>query len=196
MNRLSSLSFVLALSAASTQPALAQSRSPSTEAGSPQAAAETETTTEEGHWSLGATLFAGPFEEFPQGGLALDGLLHVSPRLRLGARGTFYAPRTYANVHRNALTWEGLFQGTLLDSKYVDWYGAVGLGVGVFHDDYIRVYEDVTRYVPGISVATGAEWQATHHVRPFVGLGARAYFTDAVTDSQWLELSGGVRVVF
>lgn len=150
---------------------------------------------ENGHWSLGATLHLGPFEDFPRAGLSADGLYHLGRRLRLGGRATYYLPRSYGNVRRNALAAEGLLQTLLVDSRHVDWYFGFGLGAGVFHDDYLRVYDDVTRMVPGISLETGVEVRATQCIRPFVGLAARAYFSDDLTDSQWLELTAGVRLV-
>jgi hypothetical protein len=151
---------------------------------------------ESGRWSLGATLHLGPLEDFPRAGLSVDGLYHFGPRLRLGGRWTYYMPRTYGNVQRNALVVEGLLQTLLIDSQLVDWYFGFGLGVGAFHDDYLRVYEDVTRLVPGTSLESGIEVRATQGIRPFLGGAFRAFFSGDLTDSQWLELTTGVRFVF
>lgn len=179
----SAIAFCLALLMASASAARAESTAPASQE-------------ESGHWSLAGTLHIGPFEDFPLAGLSMDGLYHFGRRLRLGGRATYYFPRTHGNVQRNALTVEGLLQTVLVDSRHVDWYFGVGLGFGVFHDDYLRVYDDVTRLAPGISLETGIEVRATQRIRPFLGVAALAYFSDDLTDSQWLELTTGVRLVF
>lgn len=148
------------------------------------------------HKSLAATAHIGPFENFPKGGVSVDGLYHLHERIRLGGKLTWFFPKAYGNVQRNAGTIELMIQGLLLDYRYVDWTLSFGLGVGLFHDDYQRVYDDVTRLAPGFTLRTGAEVRITNMIHPFVEYGASLYFANNITDTQWMEITLGLRLIF
>jgi hypothetical protein len=75
----------------------------------------------------------------------------------------------------------------------VRWYIEAAFGIGRFHDDFTRS-QDLTRIVPGVSLATGIEVRISEHVRPFVGLGGVTYVSTELTDGQWVEGALGLRV--
>ena len=151
---------------------------------------------ENGRWSLAATAHIGPFENYPNGGISVDALYHFGERLRLGGRILYYAPKTYGNVRRESFLADVLLQVLIVNTRWVDWTFDVGVGLGYFHDDYQRVYDDVSRLAPGLALGTGIEIRATSWMRPFLGFRTVAYFTENITDSQWLELTVGLRFVF
>lgn len=146
-------------------------------------------------WAMAAAASFGPLEPFPRFGVALEGHYRWS-RWRFGGALTFYPASTSGNVARSAWRLEPTAQLLALESDYVDWSFAFGLGVAWFHDDYLAVYPDVSRVAPGFTLGTAIEVRATELLRPFVGLRVVSYFAEDVADDKWLELSVGARLAF
>ncbi|MBN2525801.1 MAG: hypothetical protein JXR76_05355 [Deltaproteobacteria bacterium] len=147
-------------------------------------------------WSILPMLRIGAFEDYPKVGLSADALYHLHARFRLGGRLTFYFPRQFGNVVRNAGLLSILIQGILIDTRFVDWTMELAPGFGFFHDDYLKVYNDVSRLAPGFTLSTGVEVSVTRRIHPWAALGASLYFPDDISDSQWMELLVGIRLLF
>ncbi len=137
----------------------------------------------------------GPLEPSPRFGLSLSA--HYRWRwLRIGGAVAHYPGATQGNVARSVTLIEPHAQFFAIDSRWVDWSFDLGVGVGLFRDDYVQVYDDVSRVAPGFSLGTSLEFRATRLLRPFVGVQAHAYFTPDVADDKWVDLAAGLRFSF
>jgi len=148
----------------------------------------------DGGWSVGVTGHVAPLEDYPRGGLSLDAAHRLRPRLRFGPRLTYYVPRSYGNVRRQVVVLDAALRVDALSGPRASWVFDLSLGLGVFHDDYVRVYDDVSRIAVGFSVGTALEVHTGTRLRPFVGVRLAAFFADDVVDDQWLEAVVGLRI--
>ncbi|MGH1348158.1 MAG: hypothetical protein ACRBN8_41770 [Nannocystales bacterium] len=146
-------------------------------------------------WTVGGGVAVGPLEPFPRLGLSL--VAHYRWRwLRIGAHLAHYPGATQGNVTRSATLIEPHAQFFVIDSRWVDWSFDVGIGLAVFHDDYLQVYDDVSRLAPGFSLGTSLEIRASRVLRPYVGVQTHSYFTPDIADDKWVEITAGLRLSF
>lgn len=149
-----------------------------------------------GRWSLGAAAHFGPLEPFPHGGISVDLLHALDESVWVGGRLQLLVPDTQGNVTRNGLAADLHLRWSLWSPGPFDLQLDGGLGVGILHDDYLRVYDDVTRIAPGLSLGLGLEARLSPALRPYAAARLLAFFADGISDTQWLEFSVGVRWVF
>ena len=146
-------------------------------------------------WSFAAGMAVGPLEPFPRFGMSLAA--HYRWRwLRIGGVVGHYPGATRGNVTRSATFVAAQSQFFVIDSRWVDWSFDLGIGVASFRDDYLQVYDDVSRVAPGFSLGSTVEVRASRLLRPFVGVQTHAYFGKDIADDKWLELTTGLRFSF
>lgn len=143
-------------------------------------------------WLVSTAMHFGPLEAFPRFGVSAAAHARWR-RFRFGGRVVFYPHSTHGNVTRHLWLFEPQAQVFAVDGEYVGWTFDLGVGAGLFRDDYSRVYPDVSRVAPGFSLGTQLEVRATSLLRPYLGARALSYFAPDIVDDKWLELTVGLR---
>lgn len=146
-------------------------------------------------WSSSVQLHVAPFENYPNWGGSIDTHLRWR-RFRFGMEMVVFAPRQYGNVSRFVALVQPSAQFFLIDTSVVDWTAGAAMGLGLFHDNYVEIYDDITRFAPGFSLNTEVEWQASSRFHPTAGFRAMSYFAGDVADDKWLEFTLGLRILW
>lgn len=135
-----------------------------------------------------------PFDVYPTFGFSA-GIQYNLKKLGLGAMATYYLPEpnAYSNVERNITLFNVYAQKDIRNFKRINWYVNLGLGVGIFKDDFKQVYDDVSQTSFGFVLGTGIEYRTSGRLKPFFDIRFPYYFANDVTDNLWSEFVLGVK---